>query len=76
MIPLICPTPIATRDNILLGHGSGGKLSAELLREVFLPAFANTELLRLEDQALHGDRRHASAVSERGVHSVAMADLR
>ena len=51
MIPLVCPTPIATRDRILLGHGSGGKLSAELLRDVFLPAFANPVLARLEDQA-------------------------
>jgi hydrogenase expression/formation protein HypE len=50
MIPLVC-APITTRDKILLGHGSGGKLSAELLREVFLPAFANPVLARLEDQA-------------------------
>jgi len=51
MIPLVCPTPISTRDNILLGHGSGGKLSAELLRDIFLPAFANPVLAKLEDQA-------------------------
>jgi len=51
MIPLVCPAPIATRDTILLGHGSGGKLSAELLRGVFLPAFANPVLASLEDQA-------------------------
>jgi len=51
MIPLVCPAPIATRDTILLGHGSGGKLSAELLRDVFLPAFANPVLAKLEDQA-------------------------
>ena len=51
MIPLVCPAPIHHRDTILLGHGSGGKLSAELLREVFLPAFANPVLAKLEDQA-------------------------
>jgi hydrogenase expression/formation protein HypE len=51
VIPLVCPAPIATRDTVLLGHGSGGKLSAELLREVFLPAFANPVLAKLEDQA-------------------------
>jgi hydrogenase expression/formation protein HypE len=51
MIPLVCPAPIATRDTILLGHGSGGKLSAELLHDVFLPAFANPVLSNLEDQA-------------------------
>jgi len=51
MIPLVCPAPLTTRDTVLLGHGSGGKLSAELLRDVFLPAFANPVLDRLEDQA-------------------------
>jgi len=48
----VCPAPIATKDTVLLGHGSGGKLSAELLRDVFLPAFANPVLSRLEDQAV------------------------
>jgi hydrogenase expression/formation protein HypE len=51
MNQFVCPAPIATRDTVLLGHGSGGKLSAELLRDVFLPAFANPVLDRLEDQA-------------------------
>ena len=36
----------------LLGHGSGGKLSADLVREVFLPAFKNSALAELNDQAL------------------------
>jgi hydrogenase expression/formation protein HypE len=47
-----CPAPIATKDTVLLGHGSGGKLSAELLRDVFLPVFANPVLAKLEDQAV------------------------
>ena len=49
---LTCPTPLPTRDTVLLGHGSGGKLSAELLREIFLPAFGNPELAKLNDQAV------------------------
>jgi hydrogenase expression/formation protein HypE len=47
-----CPAPIAARDTILLGHGSGGKLSAELIRDIFLPAFKNPVLDRLDDQAI------------------------
>ncbi len=47
-----CPAPIATTDTVLLGHGSGGKLSADLLRTVFLPAFHDPLLARLEDQAV------------------------
>ena len=37
---------------VLLGHGSGGKLSAELMRDIFLPAFSNPVLGRLDDQAI------------------------
>lgn len=36
----------------MLGHGSGGKLSAALMREVFLPAFGNPVLNALNDQAV------------------------
>src|SRR5579864_6446085 len=49
---LSCPTPLVTRDRVLLGHGSGGKLSAELVRDVFLPAFQNATLAKLDDQAV------------------------
>ena len=49
---LSCPTPLPVRDTILLGHGSGGKLSAELIRDIFLPAFDNPVLARLDDQAI------------------------
>jgi hydrogenase expression/formation protein HypE len=47
-----CPLPLPAKDRILLGHGSGGKLSAELLRDVFLPLFRSPVLGRLEDQAV------------------------
>jgi len=49
---LSCPAPLPAKDTILLGHGSGGKLSAELIREVFLPALDNPVLARLDDQAI------------------------
>src|SRR6266700_1824945 len=49
---IMCPAPVVSRDTILLGHGSGGKLSADLLRDIFLPAFQNAELSRLNDQAV------------------------
>ncbi len=34
-----------------MGHGGGGKLSADLFRSVFLPAFSNSILSRGDDQA-------------------------
>src|SRR5262249_47453949 len=48
---LSCPVPASGSDRVLLGHGSGGRLSAELLRTVFLSAFGNEVLSALEDQA-------------------------
>jgi hydrogenase expression/formation protein HypE len=52
MTAFVCPAPIAVQDAVLLGHGSGGKLSAALLQQIFLPAFHNPLLSRLEDQAV------------------------
>jgi hydrogenase expression/formation protein HypE len=48
---LTCPVPLPAGDHVLLGHGSGGRLSEALLREVFLPAFHNPVLAQLNDQA-------------------------
>ncbi len=48
----VCPAPLAAGDRVLLGHGSGGKLSATLLRERFLPRFRNDALERLGDAAI------------------------
>jgi len=49
---LSCPVPLPAKDTVLLGHGSGGKLSAELIRDLFLPALQNPVLARLDDQAV------------------------
>ena len=47
-----CPAPQPPGNRIQLGHGSGGRLSADLLRRRFLPAFDNEILDRMEDGAL------------------------
>lgn len=47
-----CPLPLSHFDQIVLGHGSGGKLSAQLLEAIFLPAFGNPVLDKLDDQAV------------------------
>ena len=49
---LACPVPITERKNIVMGHGSGGKLTAQLVHDLFLPAFSNPYLNRLDDQAV------------------------
>lgn len=47
-----CPLPRLNHETIQLAHGSGGKLSAELLEKFFLPRFGNATLDQLEDQAV------------------------
>jgi hydrogenase expression/formation protein HypE len=47
-----CPLPIFDHQQIVLGHGSGGKLTADLIDQVFLPAFTNSVLDKLDDQAV------------------------
>src|ERR1700733_14661619 len=47
-----CPLPIFEHKQIVLGHGSGGKLTADLIDQIFLPAFKNPVLDKLDDQAV------------------------
>src|SRR5215510_3646008 len=49
-----CPAPFNAYDRVLLGHGSGGRLSHDLITRLFLPALGNEVLDRLEDQATCG----------------------
>lgn len=35
----LCPLPLTHKENIVLGHGSGGKMSQDLIRNYFLPPF-------------------------------------
>jgi hydrogenase expression/formation protein HypE len=48
---LSCPVPLSRYEHVLLGHGSGGRLTADLIERLFVPAFANDVLCALEDQA-------------------------
>lgn len=47
-----CPMPLADPERVQLGHGSGGKLSAALIRERFLPHLGNSYLAQLGDGAV------------------------
>jgi hydrogenase expression/formation protein HypE len=46
-----CPLPQSQYDHIVLGHGGGGRLTADLIERLFVPAFGGDVLARLEDQA-------------------------
>ncbi|MCC6364200.1 MAG: hydrogenase expression/formation protein HypE [Bryobacterales bacterium] len=47
-----CPLGLRDYPNIVIGHGGGGKLSAELVEHLFLPAFRNEALENLGDSTV------------------------
>jgi hydrogenase expression/formation protein HypE len=49
---LSCPVPISDHQEIVLGHGSGGKLTHRLIERMILPAFGNELLAPLHDGAV------------------------
>ncbi len=49
---LNCPLPINTHKTIQLSHGSGGKLTQELISKIFVPVFNNEFLNKQDDQAV------------------------
>ncbi len=45
-----CPLPLRDQTSIVMGHGGGGRLSGELVRHLFLPAFSGTQLSGVLEQ--------------------------
>ena len=60
---LTCPLPAGAPAQVLLGHGSGGKLTGDLIEHLFLPAFGNRYL----------EERHDGAVLECGGRRIAFS---
>jgi hydrogenase expression/formation protein HypE len=48
----ICPVPIPPTEHIVLAHGSGGRMSTELIKRMFYPPFENPVLLQQNDAAV------------------------
>ena len=50
---LRCPVPLPPGEHVLLGHGSGGKLTQQLIRDLLVPALGgDQELARMGDAAV------------------------
>jgi len=47
-----CPIPIRPTDRVILGHGSGGTLSRDLLNRLFLPELGKAAPRVLDDSAV------------------------
>ena len=47
-----CPVPLQNYPTIVMGHGSGGKMMADLIQHMFAPAFENELLNQMGDSAV------------------------
>ena len=47
-----CPRPLQNYPTIVMGHGSGGQMMADLIQHLFAPAFENDWLKQLGDSAV------------------------
>ncbi len=47
----VCPVPLRHQTHIVMGHGSGGRMTQELIEKVFVPYFSNPALLEGNDFA-------------------------
>ncbi|MFC1639318.1 hydrogenase expression/formation protein HypE [Gemmatimonadota bacterium] len=60
---ITCPAPLNDTERVQLGHGSGGKQTAALVRDRFLAQFSNEILARQTDAAVVGLGGEQIAVS-------------
>lgn len=47
-----CPIPLQNYPTIVMGHGSGGKMMADLIQHMFAPAFENDLLNQMGDSTV------------------------
>ena len=59
----VCPVPLTHKEQIVMGHGSGGKMAADLIAKTFLPAFDNPALRAGDDAGVGSVRAGKLAIS-------------
>jgi len=66
----LCPLPINDHQTIVMGHGSGGLMTRELITRVFQPHFSNPSLLADNDFAIIPTEPGARLVISTDAHIV------
>jgi len=54
----VCAPPLPHTEQIVMGHGAGGRMSHRLIQQAFLPAFQNPALNAGDDAALVAPELH------------------
>ncbi len=62
---LLCPLPLPHNERIVMGHGSGGRMSYDLISKVFLPSFENPVLRTGDDAGSITIMEHGSNMGEK-----------
>lgn len=66
---IACPTPISSRDRVVLAHGGGGRMMHQLLEQLVYPAFSSSQLnCRHDGAVLSGASRLAFTTDSYVVH--------
>ena len=58
-----CPAPLRNYPTVVMGHGSGGKMTSDLIRHLFAPQFDNDLLAQMADATVIGLPPIADGVS-------------
>jgi hydrogenase expression/formation protein HypE len=66
----VCPLPVKSYDHIVMGHGSGGKMTHDLIQQYFVPNFANSALLAGNDFAQITSQQSGKIVVSTDAHIV------
>jgi len=70
---LVCPLPLPHKDRIVISHGSGGRMTKDLIDSVFAKHFSNSALAKGNDFAdllLPEDNQHRKLIISTDAHIV------
>jgi hydrogenase expression/formation protein HypE len=71
-----CPRPLRNYPTIVMGHGSGGKMMADLIQHLFAPLFDNALLAQLGDSTVISLSHIADGLSPSAEHGDGQSAIR